>query len=239
MALITETLERLLLESQSKASTAQAPAPLPNSGDLQGCLYHAAMLIANQIRDCQSNGSVGPSQTAQNNLHCGENSAPNGVQHGHSQAGNPRKRKLQDTADTCATWDRFDDCASLLPSYEVLELIINAYFSTVHHWVPFVHQRRFRARLLEPIEAQKMTVLLHGMTVVAFRQVDGRAISIHEEAVVEQIRVSRNVVMLNAMDGLSIENLQALALVAFDRVSSHNHISLVFNNLLKVIDGLG
>lgn len=191
----------------------------PNASDVQGCLYHAALLIANQIKKSTNTNGIESLHNAQSNIYCDAYLVENGLQRGQSQQTDSRKRKHQDISTKMPKWDHLDESPSPLPDSDVLEQIVDAYFSTVHHWMPFIHQRRFRARLLDPIESKKMTVLLHGLTVVAFRQVKTDSISLDEAAMEEQICVSRNVVMLNAMDGLSIENLQALALVAFDRVS--------------------
>ena len=127
-----------------------------------------------------------------------------------------RKRKRQDSSAPTPAWDQLDDSSSLLPNEEALERIIDTYFSTVHHWIPFIHQKRFRQRLRDPSSAPNLTVLLHGMTVAAIRQVAPEHVA--QDTIEQHIKSSRNVVLLNAMNGLSIENMQALALVAFESV---------------------
>lgn len=92
--------------------------------------------------------------------------------------------------------------------------------------MPFVQQRRFRERLHDPTETNRLGLLLHAITVAAIRQVDSEDFPLDHEAIEHQIRVSRNIVLLNAMNSLSIENLQALALIAFDRVGNLRQLCL-------------
>lgn len=48
-----------------------------------------------------------------------------------------------------------------LPNDETLELIIAAYFSHVHHWIPMIHQGRYRQRMDNPSERNKLDILTH------------------------------------------------------------------------------
>lgn len=204
-------MERLLLRNEGIGREASAPAPNPQ--DAQGCLYHAALLVANEFksrglgttRDGEPTTKTQPCQCSPEN-HSSE----------HENKNNPRKRKQRETELPC--WDRLEDVSALLPVPEVMMDVIKAYFSNANQWIPFIHEPRFWARFRDPKEVPRLATLLHGIIVVAIRQVDSPEFALSQAALEEQIRISRNVVMLNAMNQLSIENLQALALVAFDHV---------------------
>ena len=102
-----------------------------------------------------------------------------------------------------------------LPS-RVLDTVISVYFKTAHHWIPFLHESRFRARYQNTQERIKLEIVLHAMTYVAIRLVPPDIISktdAHEIAC-----TSQKMVLKSAFDDLSVENLQALAMIAFDHV---------------------
>lgn len=64
-----------------------------------------------------------------------------------------------------------------------------------------------------------MQVLVHAMIRAAMRHVPLDKLGLTEEERDRQIRLSRDIVMRDAMASLSVENLQALIIVASDHVS--------------------
>ncbi|KAJ2975122.1 hypothetical protein NQ176_g5697 [Zarea fungicola] len=235
-----EALENLLAEKESQSQprhsslsdshNSHSKLNSDGSANAQGCLYHAALLIANQyLANDACSSQIGPSSDYPRPQYGHANYQQNSDQrHGHVHAPNPhysRKRKYHDLPTPTpqpSTWDHLDNHASFLPATEIMTDILHAYFSTVHHWIPFIHQKRLLRRLQDPTEATKLSVLLHAITVTAIRQVKLVDFPMDHAAIEQQIRVSRNIVMLNAFNGLCVENLQALALVAFDHMGSAN-----------------
>lgn len=106
-----------------------------------------------------------------------------------------------------------------LPPPSVLEAIIDAYFVNVQPWIPLFHETRFRERIHDPRKLSELVVVLHAVVVAAARYVDPTDSPLSPESVEVLIKKSRNVVLLNAMDSLTIENLQALVILAFSDVS--------------------
>ena len=104
---------------------------------------------------------------------------------------------------------------SLLP-HGILESIIDMYFKTAHHWIPFLHERRFRARLESSSERVKLEIVLHSMTYITIRLLSPTEISMRDAE--EIARESKMMVLGMALDNLSVENLQALAMIAFEHV---------------------
>lgn len=99
-----------------------------------------------------------------------------------------------------------------------MDSIVDTYFATVHHWIPLVHRPRLDSRRQHPTEPG-VGVLLHAIVVASIHEASKAAdFGMSKEAVNKQARRSRQVVMMNAMDELSVENLQALAIIAFDHV---------------------
>lgn len=105
-----------------------------------------------------------------------------------------------------------------LPPVSFLEAAVEAHFQTVHHWIPILHETRFRAKFKDPIERQKLPILLHALLSASIKYVDFEAFGMRAQDVARQIRVSRRAVMSHAMESLSVQNTQALVIIAFDYV---------------------
>ncbi|KAJ0426612.1 hypothetical protein BJY00DRAFT_298150 [Aspergillus carlsbadensis] len=93
--------------------------------------------------------------------------------------------------------------------------LLNTYFSHVQPWIPIVREPSFRIRVQREEERQRLTIIIQAMAYAALRflKQDGK----HLPAEFVRIEASRlrRMVMITALDGLSIENLQALIIIAF------------------------
>lgn len=107
-----------------------------------------------------------------------------------------------------------------------MEAIIDTYFKTAHHWMPLLHERRFRARLQSAEEREKLSIVLFAMTSITLRLVDPNILGMDRQQVDRLIKSSKNAVLLGAFDGLLVENLQALTMIVFDSVSRANFFAL-------------
>jgi hypothetical protein len=110
------------------------------------------------------------------------------------------------------------DVSLNLPVPDLLEEIINTYFVTVQPWIPLLHETQFRMRMHDPDQLPRLVVILHAMVVAAARFVQPVSCSLSSEDIELMTKKSRNIVLLNAMDSLSVENLQALVIIAFNDV---------------------
>jgi hypothetical protein len=137
-----------------------------------------------------------------------------------SESSKKRKRPFQySTHVTDSNWEAEDEGIPSLPQSHVMEAIIDTYFKTAHHWIPLLHERRFRARLHSPEERAKLAVVLFAMTSITLRLVDPSLLCMDRQQVDRLIKSSKNAVLLRAFDGLLVENLQALTMIVFDSVS--------------------
>ena len=107
-----------------------------------------------------------------------------------------------------------------LPPPEPLEAIIDAYFSVIQPWIPIVHETYFRRRLDDDEQRPRLIVLLHAMVVAAARFADDADRNINVRDIDVWTSRSRKMVKLAAMEGLSVENLQALIIIVYHDVSS-------------------
>lgn len=112
-----------------------------------------------------------------------------------------------------------------LPSREVMNDLVEFYFANVHHWIPILHVRKFRQQIQTTEGWDKAIYILHAIVATCIR------FSHHPDAGTNEVRremavASRQKVILNSMESFSVENLQALVIIAFDAVG---HITTVDN----------
>lgn len=140
----------------------------------------------------------------------------------HSHPDRPRKRRRVDSCgnpnvDLLLPLEGSLGCTSAsLPSPDLMEDIINTYFDAIQPWIPMLHETQFRRRVHDQEELPHLLVVLHAMVVAALRFVDSRLSPLEIETITAR---SRNTVVLTSMDGLSVENSQALIIIAFNDVS--------------------
>ncbi|KAK5164269.1 uncharacterized protein LTR77_009963 [Saxophila tyrrhenica] len=170
----------------------------------------------------------------------GDESANNGAHtssESHDFHSRPAKRRRLDQP-TEQFHDRtgFDD----LPPHNVMLAVMTKYFGTCHHWIPTVHERRFRARLKDN-DARSLTVVLHAMVATSMKHIDHDALSLSNEEVRRYVLRSTSVVASTALESLSIENCQALILLAFEYVGSGQWQKAfpLIASLVRAVDYLG
>ncbi|KAF7169696.1 hypothetical protein CNMCM5623_002360 [Aspergillus felis] len=106
-----------------------------------------------------------------------------------------------------------------LPSREVINDLVEFYFANVHHWIPILHVRKFREQVQTTEGWDKAIHILHAIVATCIR------FTHHPDAGTNEVRremavASRQKVILNSMESFSVENLQALVIIAFDTIGS-------------------
>ncbi|KAF9880719.1 hypothetical protein CkaCkLH20_01761 [Colletotrichum karsti] len=103
---------------------------------------------------------------------------------------------------------------------DVLQAVLQAYFSHVHPWIPILHEARFRRRLAGPNGFEALKVVLHSMVLAAARYVsDEEAAAAAFGSCQHRVNV-RDWVVSQAMKHLTVESLQALIIVSFNDIGS-------------------
>ena len=136
-----------------------------------------------------------------------------------------RKRRRVDSCgnpniDVVGPLEGLEAETPFLPPPAFLEEIISVYFNYIQPWIPILHETEFRRRVHNKDELPSLVVILHAMVVVAARFVDQEKQPGLAGDLDHLCSRARNAVLLTAMDRLSVENLQALIIIAFDDVSS-------------------
>jgi hypothetical protein len=123
----------------------------------------------------------------------------------------PSKRKRVNSETDHVTITSSEE-SPILPSLDLLEVIISAYFTHIHPCIPMIHQARFRQRLAGINDSVTLEVILHAMIVSSSKFVP------HANISPDLIRCSRKWVVSTAMDLICLEGLQALVILAFTDV---------------------
>ncbi|RSM09904.1 hypothetical protein CEP52_003848 [Fusarium oligoseptatum] len=103
---------------------------------------------------------------------------------------------------------------------EVLDDLIDAYFSHVQPWIPMINMRDFRARAQD--NRDQVRVVLQAMAVATLRYLEPDGEPLSPGFVKNETCKLRRTVLLDALDGLTVENLQALIIIAFTDIGDGN-----------------
>jgi len=106
----------------------------------------------------------------------------------------------------------------LLPPDDQLHSMVNIYFAQLHPWIPILHEKSFRQKLVDVARASQLGPILLAITSVCLRL--DQSITIPKQEKHAWSLKCRNTVILQGMDKFSVENLQALVIIAFDIVSN-------------------
>lgn len=137
------------------------------------------------------------------------------------QGSRPPKRRRTNHATPVWGWDweKEENLLNSLPCRRLMDVAINRFCSIDHPWVPFLHLTRFRdLHLSDAVTPLEQTIILHAILFTVMKHITEAEAGISRSEMDHQVQVSRNVVMLTAMDGLTIENIQALIIIAFEHV---------------------
>lgn len=137
----------------------------------------------------------------------------------------PRKRRRVDscgnpTINLAFPLEDLENNSTTLPPSALLEDVVTAYFNFVQPWIPLLHETQFRRRLHNHERVPELVVVLHAMVVAAVRFVDHAEHQVSTVQIEQMTTRSRNLVVLSAMNSLSVESLQALVIIAFTDVST-------------------
>ncbi|KAL4875140.1 fungal-specific transcription factor domain-containing protein [Aspergillus karnatakaensis] len=107
-----------------------------------------------------------------------------------------------------------------LPDDAVLSHVLESYFIYVHPWTPIIHESRFRRRLIDDDQRDKLQLVLHSMILVARRYIEDRDAATSLEKSLNDSDQTRDWLVSQAMKQPSVENLQALVLIATDDIAT-------------------
>ncbi|KAL1856445.1 hypothetical protein Daus18300_010712 [Diaporthe australafricana] len=107
-----------------------------------------------------------------------------------------------------------------LPPDEVLVSLVEIYFELIHPWIPMLHVRNFRQRMKDPFQRGQITTICHAIVSICARFSNDPRLGHDSEERAQKAKRSREAVILQSMQSFSVENLQALIIIAFDTIGS-------------------
>ncbi|KAL4940091.1 hypothetical protein BDV06DRAFT_230614 [Aspergillus oleicola] len=107
-----------------------------------------------------------------------------------------------------------------LPDDSVLSHVLEAYFIYIHPWTPIIHESRFRRRLVEDSEREKLELVVQSMMLIARRYIDDEDTATYLTNYMREADYMRDWLVAQALKRPSVENLQALVIIASDDIGS-------------------
>jgi hypothetical protein len=138
--------------------------------------------------------------------------------------GQPSSRKRRRPNDVCAmvegaspTWARSSPEDTVLPPPDLMSDLIDIYFRNIHPWIPVIHETTFKGKISNAEQSQELVTILHAIASVTARLSDDVRLSKPDVRMQCELK-NRERVILSSMESFSMENLQALIIIAFDIV---------------------
>jgi hypothetical protein len=98
-----------------------------------------------------------------------------------------------------------------------MEHLIELYFRDIHPWIPVIHESKFKEQMKNEHRSKVLTTILHAITSVTARLSEDSRLS-KSEVQMHYEQLNRERVIISSMESFSVENLQALIIIAFDIV---------------------
>ncbi|PVH70021.1 hypothetical protein DL98DRAFT_437839, partial [Cadophora sp. DSE1049] len=179
-------------------------------------------------------------------------SDPEARDHGHGRYQNHgvctgQKRRRRDTAGTSPAerspvaslpqnfYENFND----LPPDDVIDELVDLFFSNIQPWIPILHAERFKERMADFERRGSLTTIFHAIVSVCARLSQNPFFD-KTGVRAECSRRHRHIVILNSMESFSVDNLQALIIVAFDTIGSGRGPSAwsIIGSMARTVDHL-
>ncbi len=150
----------------------------------------------------------------------------------------PKRRRVEPAAAAMPVLPGLT--TSELPPQEVLDAVVTRYFATIHHWMPLLHEIRFRKRLKDESHDERLTIILHAMVATTLKHIDTSSLAIESQSIDCRVQRSTMYVLMEASNSLSVEICQALAMLCFERMGSGQWLKALplVGTLTRVVDVL-
>ncbi|KAF7547513.1 hypothetical protein G7Z17_g7676 [Cylindrodendrum hubeiense] len=196
-----DTLERSVARQQTSLDSLQAESEAPSQQTHDSGAHNILSFLATELRKFNGTSSTHSKSSPRR----GENGGP------------AKRRRINDH-----TFEKhvLDNTITDLADEKALEGVLQSYFNHVHPWIPIIHEGRFRKRLGDEVERDKLHLVLQSMMLVASRYLVDEDTSNSIPRSIEDSESYRDWVVSKAMKHLSVENLQALLIIAFNDIGN-------------------
>lgn len=146
----------------------------------------------------------------------GQGAHDDGVEDMEETSRSAKRRRLNENVFSTPSIDIDDDLTVILP-LEVMTELVDFYYVNIHPWIPVLHVAKFRERMRSPEHRPRVTCILHAIIAVCARFSQSEFLK-DEDFKTRIAEKSRQKVILDSTESFSIENLQALVIIAFETV---------------------
>ena len=130
----------------------------------------------------------------------------------------PAKRpRLNGVDSPTVLVDSHGDSGGILPT-KIMNELVDFYHVNIHPWIPILHMVKFRERMQVANERPRIACILHAIIAVCIRFPQNEHFK-DDETKSQIAEKSRQKVILDSTESFSVENLQALVILAFETVS--------------------
>ncbi|RBA09090.1 hypothetical protein FPRO05_07370 [Fusarium proliferatum] len=121
-----------------------------------------------------------------------------------------------------------------------LEKLVEAHFDNIQPWIPMIIMRGFHDRIQKDTE-HRMTIVLEAMMIASLRYVEINGNPLDNTFINSEVARLRKRVIMDAMEGLTTENLQALIMIAFTEIGNGNLEKAwpVIGSLTRTVEYMG
>ncbi|KAF7563529.1 hypothetical protein G7046_g554 [Stylonectria norvegica] len=148
---------------------------------------------------------------------CGQQTQPINEDENYSQF-----RHGQDPGTKTSSNDHADDDNPPIPGANTIDAIAALYFSHIHPWIPMINQDRFRQRLRDQAEFQKLLIVVHAMSIAVSSYLPSGDSVLSTTPLSWSVHRLRKWILTAGMDSLSLENLQGLIILVFNDIGNGN-----------------
>ncbi|KAF5004596.1 hypothetical protein FDECE_8926 [Fusarium decemcellulare] len=181
-------------------------------------LTGAITILASEIQRLTSSTSSFSSQPVANSTERSEQQQDDIV----DCSRHPKRRRIdapqEDSSVANSTEDSTKRSLHLPPG--IVEDVVHQYFDRIFYWIPVIHHPRFKEEVKQERGMTRLGVILDAMLVATLRFIDLRKYHLSAENARYIIEEKRNSVILSTMSVPSIENLQALVILAFTTIGA-------------------
>ncbi|KAJ5376793.1 hypothetical protein N7509_013679 [Penicillium cosmopolitanum] len=129
----------------------------------------------------------------------------------------PAKRPRLNDVDSPSFLVNPNSDSNWMPPAEIINELVDFYHVNIHPWIPILHMDRFRERIQLADERPRITCILHAIIAVCIRFSRNNHLP-DGEPKSQMAEKSRRKVILDSTESFSVENLQALVILAFETI---------------------
>ncbi|RDW72338.1 putative C6 transcription factor [Aspergillus mulundensis] len=137
---------------------------------------------------------------------------------GASDGPRPKRQRTEVSLGPSPDPEKHTISAADIIDSDLLGLFVDFYFDNIHHWIPILHVSRFCKNIESAAGRTKSKYIIYAIIAVCIWFVDDHRLA-DEDKKTRIAESCRQKVLLCSMESFSVQNLQALVIIAFDTIA--------------------